>query len=392
MALKIIRKRDKAQDPAPQKIKVVNRSVKLKITALSPIHIGSGEVYEPMNFIIDNNFLYEFRDEDFFEALPEIAQINFMKIIDKNRSDTFIQIHKFVKDNKEIVKKIANSKIRVTKGLQEEYNKRVGKISQFEGSNRKVFNKFEIQKIQRKQIKGKNGYFHTGYIVGSSLKGAISTAYQEFIFKKEGESARKEKFLAKGRNIWKNIFQDFKVADSKVLKIATKIGFALNKERFEYDFSNNQNNIKLSTFIEVIDKGSEFSVDINYGALDYKEILESCNAHYLPIFKSILANETDNKDEFINEYLENKFFDDYQFFELKPNQYLIRVGKYSGARAVTVDGLREIQSKISGGGPRRKKNEWETLEAETTSWLFGETSHSNSGLLPFGWILCEVVV
>ena len=258
MALKIIRKgnRKKAQSPSPLKEKVVDRSIKLKITALSPIHIGSGEVYEPMNFIIDNNFLYEFRDEDFFEELVKRKMDEtFMKIIDREKSDTFIQIHKFVKDNKEIVKKIAKSKVRVTKGLQEEYEKRVGKISQFEGSNRKVFNKFEgsnrkvfnkfeIQKIQRKQIKKDDKYFHSGYIVGSSLKGAISTAYQEFIFKKEGENARKEKFLSKGRDIWKNIFQEFKVADSKVSKISIKIGFALNKERFEYDFSNNQNNVK----------------------------------------------------------------------------------------------------------------------------------------------------
>ncbi len=386
MALRIIRKRDKnkAQSPSPQKEKVVDRSVKLKITALSPIHIGSGEVYEPMNFIIDNNYLYEFRDEDFFEKLPEIAQTNFMKIISEDRSDSFVRIHKFVKDNREIVKKIANSKIRVTKGLQEEYNRRVGKISQFEKKNKKVFNKFEIQKIQRKQIKQDDKYFYDGYIVGSSLKGAISTAYQEFIFKKEGENARKEKFLAKGRDIWKNIFQDFKVADSKVSKITTKIGFALNKERFEYDFSNNQNNVKLSTFIEVIDKGSEFSVDINYGALNYKEILESCNSHYLPIFKSILANKTNDK-EFINKYLDNKFFDDFEFFEPKPNQYLIRVGKHSGARAVTVDGMREIEVRES------KYKILKYQKEETTSWLFGETSHSNSGLLPFGWILCEVI-
>jgi len=33
-------------------------NVRLKLTALSPIHIGSGEVYEPTNFIMDEGVLY----------------------------------------------------------------------------------------------------------------------------------------------------------------------------------------------------------------------------------------------------------------------------------------------------------------------------------------------
>jgi len=33
------------------------KHLQLKLTALTPIHIGSGEIYEPTNFIIDNNIL-----------------------------------------------------------------------------------------------------------------------------------------------------------------------------------------------------------------------------------------------------------------------------------------------------------------------------------------------
>jgi CRISPR-associated protein Csm5 len=369
-------------------------NIRLKLTAISPIHIGSGEVYEPINFIIDGNILYEFRDEDFFMALPDIKRKAFMQIIEDNKSDSFARLHGFVKDNKDIAKKVAHLQVRVTDGLQKEYNKVVGKIRQFEGragNYSRVFNRFEIQRIQRKQVKAKNGYAHIGYIVGSSLKGAISTAYQEYTYKKEGEKALKSKFQAIGRDIHKNIFKEFKVSDSIVTKVGTKIGFALNKERFDYDFNNPQNNLKLSTYIEVINPKSEFIVDINYGSLNIKEILESCNSHYLPIFKSILSNETNGKEEFINEYLEDSFYDTYRHFKLKDNQYLIRVGKHSGARAVTIDGLREIKSKISGGGRSRKPNKWETLEEETTSWLFGENPNKNSGLLPFGWLLCEVL-
>ncbi len=378
--LRIIKNVVRTENKLP---KVVDTSIKLRVTAITPIHIGSGNIYEPTNFIIDNNILYEFRDEDFYYALPKIKQQAFMNIIKDNASNSFARINKFVKDNKDIAKKVANLKVTVTNGLQKEYDKVVGKIRQIEGragNLSRVFNQFEIQKIQRKQIKTENGYAHIGYIVGSSLKGAISTAYQEYIYKKGGSNVLREKF----QSIDKNIFKEFKVSDSIVTKVDTKIGFALNKERFDYDFDNKQNNIKLSTYIEVINPASEFIVPLSHGSLDIQEILQSCNEHYMPIFKSILANETDGKEEFISEYLAEIFYDTHRHFKLKPNQYIIRVGKHSGARAITIDGMREIKSKIS-------KDKSEIREDETTTWLFGEDTNSNSGLLPFGWMLCEII-
>ncbi len=362
-------------------------NIKLKLTAISPIHIGSGEVYEPMNFIIEDNYLYHFKDEDFFQALPDIKRKAFLNIINENRSDSFVRINKFVKENSPIVKKIAYQKVKVTDGIQKKYNLVIEKISQIEGKRgdySKVFNRFEIQRIQQKQLKAKDGYSYRGYILGSSLKGAISTAYQEFIYKKEGKKARERKFLSKGRDINKNIFKDLKVSDSKITKIGTKIGFALNKERFEYNFNEPKNNLKLATQIEVILPTSEFIVDIYYQNLDIKEILESCNSHYLPIFKSILSNKTDGKEEFINEYLNDDFYDKYKDFEPKENQYLIRVGKHSGARAVTINGQRKIRV-------RKDKRNSEILDQETTTWLFGFNENSLNNLLPFGWVLAEIL-
>ncbi len=369
-------------------------NIQLKLTAISPIHIGSGEIYEPTNFIIDEEILYSFKDEDFYLALPDIKKEAFMRILKENKSDSFIQIHNFVKKNKNIAKEIAIGIVAVTNGLQKDYDKLLGKIRQLEGRGRaidRVFNKFEIQRVQRKQVKtNANIYANTGYIVGSALKGSISTAYQEFIFKKEGKEVLKEKFQAKGRDISNNLFKEFKVSDSFVKKVNTKIGFALNKERFDYDFNNPNANIKLSTFIEVIEPQSEFIVDINYGTLKIEEILKSCTNHYMPIFRSMFLSQVDGKKEYINKYLSNSFYEKYRHFQLKSNQYLFRVGKHSGARAVTIDGLRDIKSKLSGGGRKRKPNRFEYREDETTTWLFGDKSNSNYELLPFGWVIAEI--
>jgi len=366
-------------------------NIRLKLTALSPLHIGSGKVYEPTNFIMDEGILYGFRDEDFYSNLPDIKKEAFMRILNENKPDSFVRIHEFVKKNKNVVKEIATSMVSVAEGLQKEYDNKVGKISQIEAKNQKVFNKFEIQRIQRKQVKTEAGiYADTGYIVGSALKGSISTAYQELIYKKEGFKAVEQKFQAKGKEIANNLFKAFKVSDSIVKKVNTKVGFALNKERFEYDFHNPNANVKLSTYIEVIEPKSEFMVDINHGSLDIKEILESCTSHYMPIFRSLFLDKVNGKSEYINQYLSTDFYESHRHFELKPNQYLLRVGKHCGARSVTIDGVREIKSKLSGGGKHRKPNKFEYREDETTTWLFGEKSSSNSGLLPFGWVLAEI--
>jgi|GEM_PF-1323997 len=364
-------------------------NIRLKLTALSPLHIGSGEVYEPTNFIMDEGVLYSFKDEDFYSNLPDIKKEAFMRILNENKSDSFVRIHKFVKENKNIAKEIAVGIVSVTEGLQKDYDRLLGQVRQFEGRGRtteRVFNKFEIQRIQRKQVKTEAEiYANTGYIVGSSLKGSISTAYQEFIYKKEGLKAVEQKFQAKGKEISNNIFKDFKVSDSVVKKVNTKVGFALNKERFKYDFHNSNANVKLSTYIEVIEPKSEFMVEINHGSLDIEEILESCTSHYMPIFRSLFLDKVNGKAEYINKYLSSDFYESYRHLQLKPNQYLLRVGKHSGARAVTIDGMRKIKSLISS-----KPYSTKIREDETTTWLFGEKSSSNSGLLPFGWVLAEI--
>jgi CRISPR-associated protein Csm5 len=367
-------------------------NIKLKLTLLTPLHIGSGEIYEPTNFIIDNGFLYHFKDEDFFKALPPIKKETFLETIDRANEGTFALVNKFVKENKDIAKKVAFLKVSITKGIEKDYEKKVGKIVQLEGKYSqltKVFNRFEIQKTIKKLIKIQNEYKYGGYIAGSSLKGAIATAYQEYIYKKEGKKALESKFNQMGKDITKNIFKNLKVSDSKTLKSSLKIGYALNKERFKDDETGPH------TIVEVINPKSEFEISISSNGLDIETIFNSCNEHYLPIFRQMFESyaifKGKNVDEWTNEYFSNEFYDAYKDFKLKDNQFLLRVGKYSQARAVTIDGLREIKVKVSGGGPKRKPNKWETLDQETTTWMFGEFQNSNENLLPFGWVVCEII-
>ena len=360
---------------------------KLKLTAITPLHIGTGEIYEPTNFVVDHNYLYEFDEMEFYKRLPQTMKDKFNQIVTQNRPDSLFQIHSLVKNNFKVAQEVSRLKVPVTKGIQYDYNAKIGRMVQSEGkkgNTKKVFNRFQIAKTIRLVNSGKV------YIPGSSIKGAISTAYQEAYYKK-------------GYSIWKtnfgkpldNIFKNLMIADTKPLQTSSKIGYALNKERFEEDTQGPSNKL------EVIMPGSTFETTLKirkYKAnshIDFNLLKKSCNDHYFSLFKQSFEPYTIFKgievDDFSNEYYPDDFYEKYKDFRLKENQFMIRVGKHSGARAVTIEGMREIRVKVSGGGPKRKPFKWETLEEETTTWMFGERERDESNLLPMGWVLCEVI-
>ena len=372
------------------------QTVKLKLTALTPLHLGTGEDYDPTNFVIDNGYLYEFSETQFFKNLDAKQKEEFLKAVESNSYESLFAVHRVIKQNKKAAIDAAFNRVQVSKGIQNAYDKKIGRAVQIEGGKRrpntKVFNQFLIAKTSRL----KND--HRVYIPGSSLKGAISTALQEYIFKKDKKLYKKlfeESFPSQ------NFMKELSIADTIPQKTYAIIGYALNKERFEEDDQGP------NTMLEVIysseKQQSQFETTITFKeefcTLPYQtnieEIKKAANEHYLPIFKQMFKPFANFKgksiDDFTNEYFSDSFYEKYKNFELKENQFLLRVGKYSQARAVTIDGIRKIRVKISGGGPRRKPNRWETLDQETTTWMFGFNDRANSNLMPFGWVLCEVL-
>ncbi len=66
--------------------------------------------------------------------------------------------------------------------------------------------------------------------------------------------------------------------------------------------------------------------------------------------------------------------------------FLIRIGRHSGAEAVTIEGNRSIKIMQGKGQPNKY------LDHATTFWLASETSKpvSGDGLVPFGWAVLEI--
>ena len=360
------------------------RSYKLKLTAITPIHIGTGEDYEPTNFIIDSGYLYEFDEQEFFEKLDDKRKKEFLKAVESEKvDDSLFEIHRIIKNNKKKAIESAISKVQVSKGIERDYNNKVGRVVQIEGGRRvrknKIFNRFKIARTLRLS----NG--KRVYIPASSIKGSIATAYQELIYKRD--RAEYENLFERLKP-QERIFKNLKIADTTPIKTYAIVGYSLNKERFEDDEFGPSNKL------ETIYMGSEFETTISIDSysveknLTFDDIVEACNRHYFPLFQQMFKPKTIFKnqkvDDFTNEYFSEAFYERYRKFELKDNQFLLRVGKHSGARAVTIDGMRRIRVK-------KDKRNWEILDQETTTWMFGGGENSLNSLIPFGWVLCEVL-
>lgn len=403
----------------------------LKLTALTPIHIGSGDVYQPTNFVIDEGYLFEFEEGALYRQLPESAKREFNTIVSlpsSNGYELFEKIHAFIVTHKHYAKEISFNKVRVSEALEAHYRKSVSSAVQQEGKgNRKqsVFTKFEIKKTQRLVNSG------AVYLPGSSIKGAISTAYQEYIYSQKGQNGLEQSFDIRGDKLFRNL----SISDAEPLKCDSQIGYAINQERFE-----TENDAQVSNIIEVNSSGNEYIVSLtlkelkndNGHAISEKitkdKIIEACNKHY-----QIIHDEKESP------------------LSLKENQFLLCIGKHSGARAVTIEGARKILVKLAqiqnkrdeGDDPEKrierlhKKSHFENekiktlfanpdlltdnerriwsngkkfieapsqleglikdrksfainaiLTEETTTWRFGE-SKSDEELDSFGWVLCE---
>ncbi|MDD3769916.1 MAG: RAMP superfamily CRISPR-associated protein [Sulfuricurvum sp.] len=349
----------------------MNKRYALQLTAISPVHIGTGEDFEPTNYVIDKNEegkprLYEFDELAFYAALDSIKQEEFNRIVAEASPYTRFKLYDFIARNKTIAKKIATVDIQVLPEIADEYFKKIGQVVQKEGKGKNVFNDFTIAKTYVSPNTQK------ALIPGSSIKGAISTAVQEMLYKKLGDYGQVEDLMLKPTDA--NLFKDVILSDAIALKSGTFIGYAENKKR------NRETSQSIKTRLQAINTSSEFALTIVCkGEIGIEQIQKSCNDHYLPIFKSIFDYHS---DEYVRRALKSSFVDQYENWLPKANQFLLRIGKHSGARAVTVDGIRQI-SIMQGKGNRPK-----TADQEGTVWLRGGTGGGE--YLPYGWVVAEI--
>lgn len=394
----------------------------LAITPLAPVHIGTGDDYEPTQYVIDGERLFSFSPEAALRALPEAARADLLKILAGAPSVALIkQVQGFFYRHRERLIPEAEHVIPVLPSIAAEYAGRVGQTAQREQNGREIINQLRIARTYgdpatRRPI-----------LPGSSLKGAIRTALLDQV--NAGASLRPEERnrpspqgnLALQQRLFHyqpnefdrdpmRLVQIGDAADQRpAATIGTEIRYAVNRKRHPVLKDGREIDAMAQNLRQVLEcvpplRARAFLGSLTLqdpGALDspklprlrwsFTDLAHACNAFYRPIL------ERERRELRSRGYLNGDWLATVEQIlashqgDLDANRaFLLRVGRHSGAESVTLNGVRDIKINM-GKDPQTKRNRYENLPEAKTVWLAAHDIQDRRDLLPFGWILIEAV-
>lgn len=252
----------------------------LKIKTLSPIHIGTGEAYEPTNFVIDNGKLYQFDEVLFYQSLNLADKNLFLR-----KLNNWMSIIDFYRSKVQEAKAVSAFECNVSKKVENTYKK----IRNNDGSKKK--NQFQIAQT----FKNPNTY--RAIIAGSSLKGMLDTVLGIYPQKIDSNELRQKLILS----------------DAILLDGKTEIGYAYRKHKNPTKTASSE----IPQMVEIISKDSTFIFTITT-KYSLKFIKEKMQAYHNDRANSIY-NQTSNS-------------------------FVARVGKFSGKEYMVDDGKNVLNS------------------------------------------------
>ncbi len=331
--------------------------MRIKVTALSPIHIGDGNFYnENFNFVRDDDYIYifdEFKVMDFFISKKFLMPVKIENLISKQ------------------VKTIIDNKL---------YKRRI----------KSFFRKNEILS----NISSQNNPI----LPGSSIKGAIETAIFSLLVEGNARVGKIRNVLPNdiiNKNIFlnphkpwltphtikfKEIFTYLKVSDS-MEKLNTQIYKTINiKKNKEHQKLREKKVERIANYVETIMPHQSFEITIKdesdkeYEDKIFSNIGRICNGYYISKI---------NED--IQYYFYKRgFINTSHLSNLSNKKFILNIGRFSGAEKKTIDGYRYIQNSHCDDKTKTSAVTF-ALEKEGTSPYF------ENELIPFGWIVCEII-
>ena len=329
---------------------------KIQIHTLTPLFIGNGQDFSPLTFWMncENNELVEFSEDALIDKLlPEdknklgrLDLLNFMRLIFNTRP--------------------TGKSIPVCSDIVETYKKVLT-------GEQKEFNKFAIKKL----ISNPNS--NLPYIPGSSLKGALRTAYlaacNGLTKKKENKVWEINEDAVLGR-MNTDIFSALKVGDANPLgEVKTQIFYAQRCPKKTTGKS------APSTMLHTVMGGGVFSgeitllqsLNIKTGLISITDILEKMGKYSNSLLQDekigikypSLAELQQLKAEFANPV------------------YLCRLGGFIGAESHTIDGFRDIKIRNP-----KKNNDFRPYTTQSICASMDKRKNTN---ISFGWCFIEVL-
>lgn len=400
-------------------------SYRLLITPLSPVHIGTGESYEPTNYVINEGVLHEFDTEAVAAALTSTDREKLLGIANGTPDSTMIEaMQRFFYERRGPLMFHAVHRIPVLPGIARLYESRVGRTANREADGKTVINRLEIDRTSF------NPVTHRPVLFGSSLKGAIRTALLNDI--NGGRQAQERKglhefqggvFKYRDPNRNKSYFEQdplrlVQLSDASYQGEphfpATEVHLAVNRKKDRVVDSQGivrQSQAETKDLYQILECVSalryrSFSAQLNLqrvnGVLDERrgqrglpavdlrfdvtDIARACNEFYQPIL------EAENGRMRTRGYLNEGWDQAIQQLlaasceRMKRGEvFLLRVGRHSGAESVTVNGVRSIRI-MKGKGERP-----EYAQTSKTLWLAADDKNQKQDLLPFGWLMVELL-
>lgn len=374
----------------------------LTLTPLTPVHVGCGEDFEPTNYVIEDGVLYHF-DPISVQFAPEDYR-SLLEVSSRVGAEGLRGIQKFFFERREACIAASRHFVPVASGVAAQYEERVGRVAQYERTGQRVINALEIERTAH--------HPHSGhaYIPGSSLKGAVRTAWLNHLNhgreKMERQGAQDLESRLLGGSFNTDPMRFVRLSDATGERIVSKIVFSTNhKKRQAVGKSVAEVRARgLAARREVIAQGQYrvLRAEIRLDGLDgpapdgktpaenrrikgFKILAQACNRFYQKRLEAELALLKSRRlaaDRWIDGMQELLYG---MSDALKEGQVmLLRVGRHSGAESVTIEGIREIR--ILRGA--RAEPAWR--DEATTIWLASEHEEARSDMQPFGFVLAEL--
>ena len=353
-----------------------------ELTTVTPIHIGTGEDYVPVDYVIkkngadDQNYFYSIRRGKFIDYIISKDKYDeFLKVCDNT---DFRQINKYILDN--FNEEMIDWKMPVSKNVFETYDKNISIEVKKNDTNR-----LEIRSFIHDTFK------NNIYIPGSSIKGSIRTAVLNYKIK-NGKKPPNLNNDSKAIEIEKSILNIREKDNSddpfRLIKISDFIPES-NEKR--YSFIDRVINVKsgkdlsegkgVPVFMELSLREKKFIGEITIikdesriDDININFIIDAMNYHYgessyefeLKAFPNVFNDKIIKVFETVKD-------------ETKINNnkaFLMKIGNHSGAFEVTMEGYRKIRIKNRSG--------YDESDRQTTIWV------NELNKLPLGWVKCVI--
>jgi CRISPR-associated protein Csm5 len=364
----------------------MTKNYKIRLTTLTPVHIGSGDGFNPTQFFIDEkNYLNCFNTSDFLEKLDEKQRLDFSKIcLEMN----YVGMFRFFREK--FHPELKCRKIKVAKDIAETYQNVINTGSR----GNQVINQLELKRTVFNEFK------ETAYIPGSSLKGCLKTAWMSAKAVKEGIKGERD-IRDLERKVLEGSFSDdpfrfVKISDlfpeQPETSATTRILYATTHRK---DANQHKDRSDLSVAFEALMPGNVFTGRLNLGqpvglnrvtkmpkVVDLESLARASAEHYFAkLEKEQLLLQQLGCEPGLVEKIKAKA-DQKHFKTIFP----LRIGHHSGAEFLTLDGNRQIKIRK---GPRDSEIRTES----TTVWLasMAKKPSSRKDLVPFGWVLLEFI-